>query len=77
MVITGYGMVTPLGKNTEETFENASKGSSGIDYITAFDTTGLPCCIGGEIDNAWLEGVEDEAVFGYERVSVRRNPICC
>ncbi len=71
VVITGYGMITPLGKNTEETFENARKGSSGIDYITAFDTTGLPCRIGGEIDNAWLEGVEDETAHKFDKISSR------
>ena len=71
VVITGYGMITPLGNNTGETFENASKGSSGIDYITAFDTTGLPCRIGGEIDNAWLEGVEDETAHRFDKISSR------
>ena len=58
MVITGYGMITPLGKNTEETFDNCSKGHSGIDYVTSFDTTGFPCRIGGEIDNRWLDDFE-------------------
>jgi 3-oxoacyl-[acyl-carrier-protein] synthase II len=42
VVITGYGMVTPLGKNTEKTFDNASLGKSGIDFITRFDVSGLP-----------------------------------
>ena len=55
VVITGYGMVTPLGKNADETFENASLGKSGIDYITKFDASGLPCRIGGEVDDRWLE----------------------
>ena len=55
VVITGYGMITPLGKNAEETFENASNGRSGIDFISSFDTTGLPCRIGGEVDNEWLK----------------------
>lgn len=58
VVITGYGMITPLGKNTEETFENCSQGRSGIDYVSSFDTTGFPCRIGGEIDNSWLDGFE-------------------
>ena len=60
VVITGYGMVTPLGKNTEETFDNASLGKSGIDYITRFDVSGLPCRIGGEVDDRWLETEGDE-----------------
>lgn len=55
VVISGYGMITPLGKNTEETFRNASKGNSGIDYISAFDVNGLPCQIGGQVKDAWVE----------------------
>jgi len=55
VVITGYGMITPLGKNTEETFQNACEGRSGIDYLTSFDTRGLPCQIGGEVNNQWIE----------------------
>ena len=58
VVITGYGMITPSGKDTEETFENCANGISGIDYITSFDTTGFPCRIGGEVDNRWLEDFE-------------------
>jgi 3-oxoacyl-[acyl-carrier-protein] synthase II len=54
VVITGYGMVTPLGRDATETFEKASRGQSGIDYIRAFDTDGLPCRIGGEVDDTWL-----------------------
>jgi 3-oxoacyl-[acyl-carrier-protein] synthase II len=47
-------MVTPLGKNTEETFSRASRGESGIDLIRSFDATGLPCRIAGEVDDAWI-----------------------
>ena len=56
VVITGCGMITALGRNTQETFDCASRGMSGIDYITAFDTTHLPCRIGGQVKDAWLEG---------------------
>ncbi len=59
VVITGYGMITPSGKNSEETFESCSKGLSGIDYIKSFDTTGFPCRIAGEVDNRWIEEFED------------------
>jgi 3-oxoacyl-[acyl-carrier-protein] synthase II len=59
VVITGYGMVTPLGRNTEETFHNASLGRSGIRYITRFDASGLPCGIGGEIDDRWIDEGHD------------------
>ena len=50
VVITGCGMITALGKNTQETFDCASRGMSGIDYITAFYTTHLHCRIGGQVN---------------------------
>lgn len=71
VVITGVGMVTPLGRNCAETFDNATKGVSGIDYITSFDTTGLPCRIGGQVKDEWLAGFDDSAAGRLERYSSR------
>ena len=71
VVITGCGMITPLGKNTKETFEKAKQGASGIDFIKSFDTTGLPCQIGGEIDDNWLKGFEDLKAQRLEKFSSR------
>jgi len=71
VVITGTGMVTPLGRNCAETFDKASKGISGIDYITNFDTTGLPCRIGGQVKDEWLEPFDDRAAGRLERYSSR------
>jgi 3-oxoacyl-[acyl-carrier-protein] synthase II len=51
-------MVTPLGRDAEETFTRASRGESGIRYIRSFDTTGLPCRIGGEVDDGWVASCE-------------------
>ena len=53
-MITGYGMITPLGRNADETFEGCCRGNSGIDHITAFDATGLPCRIAGQINDDWI-----------------------
>ena len=55
VVVTGYGMMTSLGRNSEETFESASRGKSGIDTLTAFDTRHLPVRIGGQVKDEWLE----------------------
>ncbi len=71
VVITGYGMITPSGRNTEETFENCSKGHSGIDYIKSFDTTGMPCRIGGEVNNSWLEDFEQQTDRSLNNYSSR------
>ena len=37
VVVTGYGAVTPLGSNIEDTWQRLIAGSSGIGYITLFD----------------------------------------
>lgn len=71
VVLTGYGMVTPLGKNSNETFEKANRGASGIDYITAFDTRTLPCRIGGQVKDTWLEGIEDNKAHRLDKFSAR------
>jgi 3-oxoacyl-[acyl-carrier-protein] synthase II len=71
VVITGYGMVTPLGRNTEETFDNASLAKSGIDYITRFDVSGLPCRIGGEVDDQWIETEGNERSLLLQTFSSR------
>ena len=58
MVVTGHGMVTPLGPDTETTFSRASRGESGISRITAFPTTGLPCQIGGQVEDRDIPGTQ-------------------
>ena len=54
VVVTGYGMITPIGKDSRETFANARKGVSGIGLLSCFETKGLPCRIGGQVDDSWL-----------------------
>ncbi len=51
VVITGLGVITPLG-NDLETFWNALlTGKSGVRRITQFDPNDLPCQIAGEIQD--------------------------
>lgn len=71
VVVTGHGMITPLGRNTAETFERARRGLSGVDYITSFDTRGLPCRIGGQVKDAWLNEVLDPPAQRFYKFSSR------
>jgi len=49
VVVTGLGMVTPLGTGVEKNWEAACSGTSGIGPITKFDTTGFASRIAGEV----------------------------
>lgn len=49
VVITGMGIVSPVGLNLEQNWANIVAGNSGIDQITRFDATGYPSTIAGEI----------------------------
>jgi 3-oxoacyl-[acyl-carrier-protein] synthase II len=64
-------MVTPLGRNAEQTFSRACRGDSGIDFIRSFDTTGLPCRIGGEVKNSWLDEFESAKLGRLEKFAAR------
>jgi len=49
VVITGMGVVTPLGNKVEEFWENLLAGKSGVDYIKAFDVSDYPTKIAAEV----------------------------
>jgi len=49
VVITGVGIVSPLGIGTRATWEGLLEGRSGIGPITRFDTSEYPCRIAGEV----------------------------
>ena len=39
VVVTGMGMVTPLGNNVKDTWDNVLEGKSGVSDITSFDAS--------------------------------------
>ena len=49
MVVTGVGLLTPLGIGTETTWEAIRSGKSGIGPITRFDASAFSCQIAGEV----------------------------
>lgn len=49
VVITGIGIVSPMGLNLDQNWANIIAGKSGIDHITRFDATGYPSTIAGEV----------------------------
>ena len=51
VVVTGLGLVTPVGIGVEESWRNIISGVSGISTITKFDPTNFPSKIAGEVKN--------------------------
>ena len=49
VVVTGLGMITPLGIGVEKTWEAICRGESGIGNITRFDASDFPTKIAGEV----------------------------
>lgn len=49
VVITGMGVISPVGETLDESWTNVVLGHSGIGPITQFDASSLPCRIAGEV----------------------------
>ena len=49
VVVTGVGMVTPVGLDTGSSWKNLVAGESGISHITSFDTDGFDTTIAAEV----------------------------
>ena len=63
--VTGMGVVSPLGLDTESTWAGVAEGQSGVDFITAFDTEGFDTKFAAEV-----KGFEPEAYL--DRKDARR-----
>jgi len=73
VVVTGMGMVTPLGCGVEPTWQRLIKGESGACRVERFETADLPCKIACEIPRGdgsngtfnadqWMEAKEQRKV---------------
>ncbi|MBW0454486.1 MAG: beta-ketoacyl-ACP synthase II [Candidatus Kinetoplastibacterium crithidii] len=51
VVITGLGIVSPVGNNLETAWKNIISGVSGVGKITRFDSSDMPCQIAAEVSN--------------------------
>ena len=51
VVITGLGLISPVGNSVEEGWQNIIAGVSGIAPVTRFDTSTFPVQFAGEVKN--------------------------
>ena len=49
VVVTGVGLVSPVGIGTEQSWQAVLEGRSGVSQISLFDASAFPCRIAGEI----------------------------
>ncbi len=68
VVVTGIGLLTPLGSGVKSTWENLLAGKSGIGLIDRFDTAGFPAKIAGQIPFG-----DDEGEFNVDALIPRKD----
>ncbi|MCA3108122.1 MAG: beta-ketoacyl-ACP synthase II [bacterium] len=49
VVVTGLGVISPVGNSIPEAWDNLVAGHTGIADVTRFDTTGFSCRFAGEV----------------------------
>jgi len=49
VVVTGLGIISPVGNTIQEAWDAVVAGRSGIGRITHFDSTAFPCQVAGEV----------------------------
>ena len=59
VVVTGMGIISPLGSDVGEFWKRLTAGESGIGPVTRFDTTGFDTRIAGEVKNFRAEDYMD------------------
>ncbi|MGV9008059.1 MAG: beta-ketoacyl-ACP synthase II [Brevundimonas sp.] len=71
VVVTGLGLLTPLGAGVEHNWQGIRDGRSGIGPITNFDVEGWGCTIAGEIPSVDGRGggvPGTPGVFDHEQI---------
>ena len=71
VVITGMGVITPVGNNIGDFWRNLVDGYCGIDHIKGFDEYELPISVAGQVKDFNPEE------YGLEKGDVRRSDLCC
>ena len=70
VVLTGIGLVTPLGLVVATFWEALCAGRSGVRRIRSFDTSTLPVRFGGEVDGLVVGlrvGADEAPALGEKR----------
>lgn len=73
-VITGMGVVTPVGNQIDEFWDNLMAGKSGIGLLTRFDTTDLSTKVAAEVKDFeptdWIEKKESRHMDRFAQFAI-------
>ncbi|BAE84446.1 beta-ketoacyl-ACP synthase II [Desulfitobacterium hafniense] len=73
-VITGMGVVSPVGSNLETFWNSLITGQSGIDFVTRFDVGDMPTKVAGEIKDFeptdWLDRKESRHMDRFTQLAM-------
>lgn len=79
IVVTGIGVVTSLGENVNEFYDNLLAGKSGISKVERFDTEGFTSKVGGEIKEfdagKWMDPKEARRNDRYSHFAMAASKI--
>ncbi|MEC9142609.1 MAG: beta-ketoacyl synthase N-terminal-like domain-containing protein, partial [Pseudomonadota bacterium] len=73
VVVTGLGMVTPLGVGVDHNWSRILAGQTGISHITNFKVDDISCQIAGQVPGADVEGGLDLDSFIDPREQRRQD----
>ncbi|AGA70090.1 3-oxoacyl-(acyl-carrier-protein) synthase II [Desulfitobacterium dichloroeliminans LMG P-21439] len=73
-VITGMGVVSPVGSTLEKFWESLIKGQSGIDLVTRFDVSEMPTKVAAEVKDFeptdWLDRKESRHMDRFTQLAM-------
>ena len=74
VVITGMGVISPLGETVQEYWDALVQGRSGIGPMTLCDPTGFPCRIAGEVTSfdptSYIDSKEARRMARFSQLAV-------
>ena len=61
VVITGVGLINPMGHDVETVWSGLKEGESGVDFTTIFDASRFPTKISAEVKNWDITDIGEDA----------------
>lgn len=73
-VITGMGIISPVGNEINDLWNNLIAGKAGINTVTRFDVSSLPTKVAGEVNNfdpaEWIDKKESRRMDRFVQMAI-------